>query len=159
MMRNFAVEFGPHNVRVNAILPGVIRTDFARALWEDPAAEAALRRTTPLRRIGEPDDIAGAAVFLATKAGALHHRPRHRYRWWLYDRVRPMSVRSEIHRTVAVLRFGESPVNSLGSTTRRELVEAIDAAVADSRIEGIVVVGNNHLSLRVRISRSLASLQ
>jgi len=36
MMRNFAVEFGPHNVRVNAIMPGVIRTDFARALWEDP---------------------------------------------------------------------------------------------------------------------------
>jgi NAD(P)-dependent dehydrogenase (short-subunit alcohol dehydrogenase family) len=70
MMRNFAVEFGPHNVRVNAIVPGVIRTDFARALWEDPVAEAALRRTTPLRRIGEPDDIAGAAVFLATKAGA-----------------------------------------------------------------------------------------
>jgi NAD(P)-dependent dehydrogenase (short-subunit alcohol dehydrogenase family) len=70
MMRNFAVEFGPHNVRVNAIMPGVIRTDFARALWEDPTAEAALRRTTPLRRIGEPDDIAGAAVFLATKAGA-----------------------------------------------------------------------------------------
>jgi NAD(P)-dependent dehydrogenase (short-subunit alcohol dehydrogenase family) len=70
MMRNFAVEFGPHNVRVNAIMPGVIRTDFARALWEDPAAEAALRRMTPLRRIGEPDDIAGAAVFLATQAGA-----------------------------------------------------------------------------------------
>jgi len=70
MARNFAVEFGPYNVRVNAIMPGVIRTDFARALWEDPAAEAALRRTTPLRRIGEPDDIVGAAVFLATKAGA-----------------------------------------------------------------------------------------
>jgi len=48
-----------------------------------------------------------------------------------------MSVRSEIHQTVAVLRFGESPVNSLRSTTRRDLVEAIDAAVADSRIEGI----------------------
>ena len=70
MARNFAVEFGPYNVRVNAIMPGVIRTDFARALWEDPAAEAALRRTTPLRRIGEPDDIVGAAVFLGTKAGA-----------------------------------------------------------------------------------------
>ena len=70
MARNFAVEFGPYNVRVNAIMPGVIRTDFARALWEDPAAEAALRCTTPLRRIGEPDDIVGAAVFLATKAGA-----------------------------------------------------------------------------------------
>jgi NAD(P)-dependent dehydrogenase (short-subunit alcohol dehydrogenase family) len=70
MVRNFAVEFGPHNVRVNAIMPGVIRTDFARALWEDPAAEAALNRTTPLRRIGEPQDIAGAAVFLATQAAA-----------------------------------------------------------------------------------------
>jgi NAD(P)-dependent dehydrogenase (short-subunit alcohol dehydrogenase family) len=70
MVRNFAVELGPHNVRVNAILPGVVRTDFARALWEDPAAEAALKRRTPLGRIGEPRDIAGAAVFLATEAGA-----------------------------------------------------------------------------------------
>jgi NAD(P)-dependent dehydrogenase (short-subunit alcohol dehydrogenase family) len=70
LVRNLAVEFGPHNVRVNAIAPGVIRTEFARALWEDPAAEAALRRATPLRRIGEPEDVAGAAVFLATKAGA-----------------------------------------------------------------------------------------
>jgi NAD(P)-dependent dehydrogenase (short-subunit alcohol dehydrogenase family) len=70
LVRNLAVEFGPHNVRVNAIAPGVTRTDFARALWEDPAAEAAMRRATPLRRIGEPEDIAGAAVFLATKAGA-----------------------------------------------------------------------------------------
>src|SRR6186713_3337156 len=56
-----------------------------------------------------------------------------------------MSVRSEIHRTVAVVRFGESPVNSLGATTRRDLVEAIDAAAADSRIQGIVIAGNNHL--------------
>ena len=56
-----------------------------------------------------------------------------------------MSVRSEIHQTVAVVRFGESPVNSLGSTTRRDLVDAIDAAAADSRIEGIVIAGNNHL--------------
>jgi NAD(P)-dependent dehydrogenase (short-subunit alcohol dehydrogenase family) len=70
MVRNFAVELGPHNIRVNAILPGVVRTDFARALWEDPAAEAVLRRKTPLRCIGEPEDIAGAAVFLATRAGA-----------------------------------------------------------------------------------------
>jgi len=70
LVRNLAVEFGPHNVRVNAIAPGITRTDFARALWEDPAAEAAMRRATPLRRIGEPEDIAGAAVFLATRAGA-----------------------------------------------------------------------------------------
>jgi len=70
LVRNLAIEFGPHNVRVNAIAPGVIRTDFARALWEDPKAEAALRRVTPLGRIGEPEEIAGAAVFLASKAGA-----------------------------------------------------------------------------------------
>jgi NAD(P)-dependent dehydrogenase (short-subunit alcohol dehydrogenase family) len=70
LVRNLAIEFGPHNVRVNAIAPGVIRTDFARALWENPRAEAALRRVTPLGRIGEPEEIAGAAVFLASKAGA-----------------------------------------------------------------------------------------
>lgn len=70
LVRNLATEFGPHNVRINAIAPGVIRTDFARALWEDPEAEAALRRATPLGRIGEPEEIAGTAVFLASKAGA-----------------------------------------------------------------------------------------
>ncbi|WP_454886700.1 SDR family NAD(P)-dependent oxidoreductase [Sphingomonas oryzagri] len=70
LVRNLAIEFGPHNVRVNAIAPGVIRTDFAKALWEDPKAEAALKRVTPLGRIGEPEEIAGAAVFLASKAGA-----------------------------------------------------------------------------------------
>ncbi|HEY2255397.1 MAG TPA: SDR family oxidoreductase [Variovorax sp.] len=70
LARNLAVEYGPHNVRVNCIAPGLIRTDFARALWEDP--ENLQRRTagTPLRRIGEPDEIAGAAVFLASQAGA-----------------------------------------------------------------------------------------
>ncbi|HEX7781543.1 MAG TPA: SDR family oxidoreductase [Sphingobium sp.] len=70
LVRNLAIEFGPHNVRVNAIAPGVIRTDFARALWEDEQAEAALRRATPLGRIGEAHEIAGAAVFLASRAGA-----------------------------------------------------------------------------------------
>ncbi|MDB5738435.1 MAG: Carbonyl reductase [Sphingomonas bacterium] len=70
LVRNLAVEFGPHNVRVNAIAPGVIRTDFARALYENPKAEAAINRATPLGRIGEPDEIAGAAVFLASRAGA-----------------------------------------------------------------------------------------
>jgi NAD(P)-dependent dehydrogenase (short-subunit alcohol dehydrogenase family) len=70
LARNLAVEYGPHNVRVNCIAPGLIKTDFARALWED--AENLKRRTenTPLRRIGEPDEIAGAAVFLASQAGA-----------------------------------------------------------------------------------------
>ena len=70
LVRNLAVEFGPSNIRVNAIAPGVIRTDFARALWEDPQAEAEFRRVTPLGRIGEPADIAGTAVFLASAAGA-----------------------------------------------------------------------------------------
>ncbi len=69
LVRNLAVELGPHNVRINAIAPGVVRTDFAKALWEDPIAEAALKKATPLGRIGEVEDIAGAAVFLATPAG------------------------------------------------------------------------------------------
>lgn len=70
LVRNLAVEFGPHNIRINAIAPGVTRTDFARALWEDPAKEEAVQRATPLRRIGEPDDIAGAALLLASRGGA-----------------------------------------------------------------------------------------
>ncbi|MGE0310727.1 MAG: SDR family NAD(P)-dependent oxidoreductase [Lautropia sp.] len=70
LARNLAVEYGPHNVRVNCIAPGLIRTDFARALWEDPENLKRRTDTTPLRRIGEPDEIAGAAVFLASKAGS-----------------------------------------------------------------------------------------
>lgn len=70
LARNLAVEYGPHNVRVNCIAPGLIKTDFARALWEDPATLTARMATTPLRRIGEPDEIAGAAVFLASQAGS-----------------------------------------------------------------------------------------
>jgi NAD(P)-dependent dehydrogenase (short-subunit alcohol dehydrogenase family) len=70
LIRNLAIEFGPYNVRINAIAPGVIRTDFAKALWEDPKAEAALSQATPLGRIGEPSEIAGAAAFLASKAAA-----------------------------------------------------------------------------------------
>ncbi|TLU71329.1 SDR family NAD(P)-dependent oxidoreductase [Lichenicoccus roseus] len=70
LVRNLCVEYGQHNLRINAVAPGVIRTDFARALWEDPVAEAALNRANPMRRIGEPDDVAGVAVFLASRAGA-----------------------------------------------------------------------------------------
>lgn len=69
LVRNLAVELGPHNIRVNAIAPGVIRTDFARALYENPKAEAALNHATPLGKIGEPDDVAGAAIFFASAAG------------------------------------------------------------------------------------------
>ena len=70
MARNIAVEYGPYNVRANAIAPGLIRTDFAKYLWENPDI---LKRSTagaPLRRIGEADEIAGAAVFLSSRAGA-----------------------------------------------------------------------------------------
>ncbi|OQW71144.1 MAG: short-chain dehydrogenase [Proteobacteria bacterium ST_bin13] len=70
LARNLAHEFGPFNVRVNCIAPGLIRTDFARALWENEAAVKARNATTPLRRIGEPEEIAGAVVFLASKASA-----------------------------------------------------------------------------------------
>jgi NAD(P)-dependent dehydrogenase (short-subunit alcohol dehydrogenase family) len=70
LARNLAVELGPHNVRVNCIAPGLIKTDFARALWEDEALLAERNQSTPLRRIGDPDEIAGAAVFLASKAGS-----------------------------------------------------------------------------------------
>ena len=70
LARNLAVEFGPHKIRVNCIAPGLIKTDFARALWEDEAMLAKRTAGTPLRRIGEPDEIAGAAVFLAAPAGS-----------------------------------------------------------------------------------------
>jgi NAD(P)-dependent dehydrogenase (short-subunit alcohol dehydrogenase family) len=70
LARNLAVEWGPRNVRVNCIAPGLIRTDFARALWENPETYRRAVSTYPLRRIGEPDELAGAAIFLASKAGA-----------------------------------------------------------------------------------------
>jgi NAD(P)-dependent dehydrogenase (short-subunit alcohol dehydrogenase family) len=70
LARNYAVEYGPDNVRVNCIAPGLIKTDFARALWEDPEREKATNRTTPLRRIGQPHEIAGAVVYLASPASA-----------------------------------------------------------------------------------------
>ncbi len=68
LARNLAHEFGPQNVRVNCIAPGLIQTDFARALWEDQERLAERNETTPLRRIGQPDEIAGAAVYLAAPA-------------------------------------------------------------------------------------------
>lgn len=69
LARNLAVEHGPDNVRVNCIAPGIIRTDFSRALWEDPAIAERVAGQCPLRRFGEPDDVAGVAVMLASRAG------------------------------------------------------------------------------------------
>jgi len=70
LVRNLAAEWGPKKVRVNAIAPGLIKTDFARALWEDEARRAERIAATPLRRLGEPRDIAGIAVFIASDAAA-----------------------------------------------------------------------------------------
>ncbi|MEM0985520.1 MAG: SDR family oxidoreductase [Pseudomonadota bacterium] len=70
LVRNLAAEYGPDNVRVNAIAPGLVRTDFARALWENPETLKRATATTPLKRIGEPEELAGIAVYLASKAGS-----------------------------------------------------------------------------------------
>src|SRR5688572_25093702 len=70
LVRNLAAEWGPQNVRVNAIAPGLVKTEFARALWEDEARAAERVSNTPLRRLGEPRDIGGIAVFLASDAAA-----------------------------------------------------------------------------------------
>ncbi len=68
LARNLAVEWGRHNIRVNCIAPGLVRTDFARALWEDEKMLSGNLRQCPLGRIGEVEDIAGAVVFLASDA-------------------------------------------------------------------------------------------
>ena len=68
LARNLAAEFGPSGVRVNCIAPGLVKTEFARALWENADTLKAVTRGTPLRRIGEPHEIAGAAVYLASPA-------------------------------------------------------------------------------------------
>lgn len=70
LARNLAVEWGPKGIRVNSIAPGIVKTDFAKALTEDPVRIKRAEEKTPLRRLGEPVDIAGLAVFLSTKASA-----------------------------------------------------------------------------------------
>ena len=70
LARNLAQELGPYNIRVNCVAPGLVKTDFAKALWDTPAGEERASSGTPLRRLGEPDDLAGAAVYLASRAGA-----------------------------------------------------------------------------------------
>ncbi|APX90773.1 short-chain dehydrogenase [Brevirhabdus pacifica] len=69
LVRNLAVAYGADNIRANGIAPALVKTDFARALWEDPARAARVADSYALKRLGEPDDIAGAAVFLASPAG------------------------------------------------------------------------------------------
>ncbi len=68
LVRNLAMEYGPDGIRVNAICPGLIKTDFARALWDNPEAKRNAETNTPLRRLGESDDLKGIAVFLASDA-------------------------------------------------------------------------------------------
>jgi len=70
LARNLSVEYGADNVRVNCIAPGLIQTYFAKALWDNPDILERSTASAPLKRIGQPDEIAGAAVFLASKAGA-----------------------------------------------------------------------------------------
>lgn len=70
LARNVAVEWGPHGIRANCIAPGLVQTHFAKAIWNDPAIHENACLNTPLRRIGQPDEIAGAAVFLASPGGS-----------------------------------------------------------------------------------------
>jgi NAD(P)-dependent dehydrogenase (short-subunit alcohol dehydrogenase family) len=70
LTRSLAVEWSPRGVRVNCVAPGIVKTDFARALWEDPERMKRIDSITPLRRIGEPDEIGGVVAFLASKASS-----------------------------------------------------------------------------------------
>ena len=70
LARSLAVEWGPKNVRVNCVAPGLVKTDFARALWEDEKNLEPRLATTPLRRIGEPDEIGGIVAFLASRSAS-----------------------------------------------------------------------------------------
>jgi NAD(P)-dependent dehydrogenase (short-subunit alcohol dehydrogenase family) len=70
LARNLAHEYGPHTIRVNCVAPGLVKTDFAKALWDTPEGEKRASSGTPLRRLGEPDDLAGAVIYLSSRAGA-----------------------------------------------------------------------------------------
>ncbi|MGB3243514.1 MAG: SDR family oxidoreductase [Sulfitobacter sp.] len=68
LVKNLAAEFGPDGIRFNAICPGLVKTEFARELWDNPEVEKRIKEDIPLRRLGEPEDFAGLAVFLASDA-------------------------------------------------------------------------------------------
>lgn len=70
LVKSLAVEWGPKGVRANCIAPGLIKTDFSRALWENEKLLRSVEQSTPVRRIGLPEDIGGVAVFLAAKSAA-----------------------------------------------------------------------------------------
>jgi NAD(P)-dependent dehydrogenase (short-subunit alcohol dehydrogenase family) len=70
LARALATEWGVDNIRINCIAPGLVKTDFAKALWEDDTRRKRTEATTPLRRLGEPEDIGGVAAFLASQAAA-----------------------------------------------------------------------------------------
>jgi NAD(P)-dependent dehydrogenase (short-subunit alcohol dehydrogenase family) len=69
IVKNIAAEFGHKNIRANSIAPGLIKTDFAKGLWENPEILKTVLHTNPMKRIGDPDEIAGAAIMLSSKAG------------------------------------------------------------------------------------------
>ena len=70
LVRSLAVEWGPKNITVNALCPGIIKTDFAKALWDNPEILASVEKNAPLKRIGTPDEVAGAAILLASSSGS-----------------------------------------------------------------------------------------
>lgn len=70
LVRNLAIEWGPQGIRANGIAPGLIKTDFSRALWQNEQLLRNVEQGTPVRRIGQPEDIGGVAVFLASRAAA-----------------------------------------------------------------------------------------
>ena len=70
MTRSLAMEWGPYGVRVNAIAPGFIVTDLTRKLWADQKMQAWVKANTPQGRLGQPEDLVGTALFLASPAAA-----------------------------------------------------------------------------------------
>lgn len=70
LCRNIAVEWGPRGIRANCIAPGLVKTDFAKALWSNPALLKKRTKDSPLQRIGDPDEIAGTAIYMASRAGS-----------------------------------------------------------------------------------------